>query len=132
MILGIEPKGKIPKPIGARIVIVPITTTLTIEERYKRSGLIGVVAEKSKPRNTLGVIVNTSIDPIIEENFQVGMGVYYGPLSGTEVHLLGKTYRSLEFNEVISTLAEEELPESYKQQVREFLITPPDLADLEI
>lgn len=132
MILSIEPKVKIPKPIGARVVIVPITTTLSIEEKWRRAGLTYVAAERSKPRNTLGIIVSLSIDPIIEENFKTGMGVYFGPLSGTELHLLGKTFRSLEFQEVISTLEEEEIPEAYKQQVREFLLTPAELTDLEV
>ena len=120
-ILGVIPTIIIPKPIGGRIIIVPVTTTLTIEEQYKRAGLIGVAAEKERPRNTLGVIVKISIDPLIQENFQVGQGVYFAPLSGTELTFEGKIFRSLEFNEIISTLEESDLPEPYKDQVRQFL-----------
>lgn len=136
-ILGITPTIPIPKPIGARIIVVPITTTLTIEERARRTisvhnnkPLVAIVADKEKPRNTLGVIVKLSIDPIIEENFKVGQGVYFGPLSGTELHFEGKTFRSLEFQEVISTVEEEELPEPYKQQVRHFLLSPSAVNEL--
>ena|SRR5580765_1825871 len=121
MILGIEPSIRIPKPIGGRIIIRPITTSLTIEERYKKAGLIGVAASKERPRNSIGFIVATSIDPLIEENFKVGMMVYFPPLIGTEIRLLGHSFRSLDFNDVLSSLSEEESPEAYKEQVRSFL-----------
>ena len=136
-VLGIIPTIPIPKPIGARVIVVPITTTLTVEERARRTvsalngkPLVAIVADKEKPRNTLGVVVKLSIDPLIEENFKVGMGVYFGPLSGTELHFEGKTFRSLEFQEVISTVEEEELPEAYKLQVRHFLLSPSSVEDL--
>lgn len=130
-VLGVEVVVVIPKPIGARVVVVPITTTLTMEQRAKQttSALNGqpltvVVADRERPRNTMGIIVKLSIDPIIEENFKVGMGVYYGAHSGVEQTFEGKTYRSLEFQEIISTLEEEEVPEAYKLQVRHFLVSP--------
>lgn len=124
MILGIEPKVKIPKPIGARVIAVPVQTTLTIEERAKKAGLVAVVEERSKPRQTLSIVVKLSIDPFIEENFKVGMGVYHGPLSGKEIGLEGKWFRSFGFEDIEATLEEEEVPEDYKKQVRHFLLSP--------
>lgn len=121
-ILGVTPTIKIPKPIGGRVIIRAITSTLTIEEKYKRAGLIGVAAQKEKPRNSIGFILATSIDPIIQENFKVGMMVYFPPLLGTEITLLGHTFRSLDFNDILSTIEEEEAPESYKTQVIDFLL----------
>ena len=127
-ILGITPAIKIPKPIGGRIIVRPITTTLTIEERYARiksplngKSLIGVAAQKEKPRNSCGIIVAISIDPLIQENFKVGQMVWFAPLLGSEIALLGHTFRSLDFNDVLSTEEEENTPESYKDQVRSFL-----------
>ena len=120
-ILGITPTIKIPKPIGGRVIVRTITSTLTIEEKYKRAGLIGVAAQKERPRNSIGFILATSIDPIIQENFKVGQMVYFPPLLGTEINLLGHTFRSLDFNDILSSIEEEESPESYKDQVRSFL-----------
>lgn len=121
MILGVEPKIKIPKPIGGRVIIRAITSTLTIEEKYKRAGLIGVAAQKERPRNSIGFILAISQDPLIVENFKVGQMVYFPPLMGTEISLLGHTFRSLDFNDILSTIEEKEAPESYKDQVRSFL-----------
>jgi co-chaperonin GroES (HSP10) len=120
-VLGIEPIIKIPKPIGGRIIICTITTSLTIEEQYKKAGLIGVSAQKEQPRNSCGIIVKTSIDPLIEENFKVGMLVYFAPLMGTNITFLGNTFRSLDFSDILSTIEENETPEDYKDQVRSFL-----------
>lgn len=130
MILGITPTIPIPKPIGARIICVPITTTLTIEERAKRAGLHAVVIDKERPRQSFGIIVEISIDPIIEENFKVGMGIWFGPLSGQELPFEGKVFRSLEFQEIISSTPEEKVPEPYKVQVRHFLLSPSPVEDL--
>lgn len=120
-ILGIEPQIKIPKPIGGRIIIRAIKTSLTIEEQYKKAGLIGVAATKEKPRNSIGIILAVSIDPMIEENFKVGQMVYFPPLNGTNIQLLGHEFRALDFNDILSTLEENETPEEYKNQVRSFL-----------
>jgi co-chaperonin GroES (HSP10) len=121
MILGITPSIKIPKPIGGRVIIRAITSTLTIEEKYKRAGLIGVAAQKERPRNSIGFILAISQDPLIVENFKVGQMVYFPPLMGTEISLLGQTFRSLDFNDILSTIEEEEAPEPYKTQVQSFL-----------
>jgi co-chaperonin GroES (HSP10) len=120
-ILGVEPKIKIPKPIGGRVIVKPIITTLTIEERYKQAGLIGVSAQKEKPRPSCGTILAISVDPIITENFKVGQLVWFNSLLGTEIALLGQSFRALDFNDVLSTEEEENTPESYKDQVRSFL-----------
>lgn len=109
---------------------VPVTTTLTIEERAKRSGLVAVLDQKSRPKVTLSIIVKISIDPLIQENFCVGMGIYHGPMAGQEVWLEGKAFRSFEFQEVNSTLDEEEIPEAYKTQARHFLLSPGADAEL--
>lgn len=120
-ILGMTPTIKIPKPIGGRIIIRAIKTSLTIEEQYKRAGLIGVAAKKEEPRNSCGIIVAASIDPLIAENFKVGMLVWFPPLIGTNITFLGHVFRSLDFNDVLSTAEENETPEAYKDQVRSFL-----------
>lgn len=120
-ILGITPSIKIPKPIGGRIIIRPVKSSLTIEEQYKKAGLIGVAASKEKPRNSFGIILKVSVDPIMQENFKPGMLVYYPPLLGGEIQFLGHEFRSLDFNDILSSLDEDEYPEAYKDQVRSFL-----------
>jgi co-chaperonin GroES (HSP10) len=129
-ILGITPTVIIPKPIGARIITIPVPTTMTIEERAKKSGLVVVMADKSKPKLTFGVIVRVSIDPVMEENFKVGQGVFFRGLDGTDQTVEGKTFRSFEFNEIQSTLEEEEYSEAHKIYVRHFLCSPVDLNEL--
>jgi len=120
-ILGVEPKIKIPKPIGGRIIVRTIQTSLTIEEKYKKAGLYGVSAQKEKPRNSIGFILAISQDPLIQENFKVGMMVYFPPLMGTNIQLMGQEFRALDFNDILSTLEEAEAPEEYKKEAQAFL-----------
>ena|ERR1700744_3500303 len=129
-ILGVEVTITIPEPMGARIIVVPVVTTLTIEERGKKAGLTMVLADKSKPRPTLGIVIALPLDPFMRENFKIGEGVYFNGLAGTDMYFEGKTFRSLEFNEIISKVPEEKVPEPYKLQVRHFLISPPDTTGL--
>src|SRR5262245_49044680 len=109
-ILGIIPSIKIPKPIGGRVNIRPIKSTLTIEERYRKAGLIGVAAEKERPRNSSGIIVSISIDPLIQENFKVGMMVWFPPLLGTDILFLGHSFRTLDFGDILNTEEEVNIP----------------------
>lgn len=127
LILGITPTTPIPKPIGARIVVVPIQTTLSIEQRFENAGLVLVAADEEKPRLSYGIIVKTSIDPLIAENFRVGMGVYFGGLSGTDMIKRGKVFRSFDFGEILGTDEEDEVDEEYKDYVRSFLTSSAEL-----
>lgn len=125
MILGIEPKIVIPKPIGARVTLVEIVTTLSIEEQYKKAGLIGVTAGENRPKPTCGVVVAMSKDPIVLDNYKLGMGVYFYGHSGQHVWFEEKQFRTLDWNDIINTLEEEEVPEQWKEYVRNFLLNQP-------
>lgn len=122
MILDTTPTIVIPKPKGGRLLVVDITTTLSIEERAKKSGLHVFTLDKSKPRNTCGVIIALGPDPILEANeFKVGQGAYFNYNSGVRVIFEGCEFRSLEWNEVISTLDQKDLPADWITQVQSFL-----------
>lgn len=124
-ILGVEPKIMIPKPIGARVTLVEIKTTLSVEEQYKRAGLVGVSAEDNRPRNTCGIIVALGRDPIVADNYSVGMGCWFYAHAGQHIDFQDRRFRTLDWNDILNTIEEEEVrrdcPE-WVDQVTRFLL----------
>ena len=107
-----QQKSLVPSPMGCRVAVKDINTSLSIEERAKRSGLVAVVNDRSRPRNTLGRIVALGTDPFLQENgLEVGQVVCFGALSGTGVVLQGVQYRIIGFSDIISTIPPEAVPE---------------------
>lgn len=84
------------KPLGARLLVEPIITTLSLEERAAAAGLEIVIENENKPRPTQGRVIALGSDPLLREEVKEGDIVFFHPYSGSEVTLCGKTYRQLE------------------------------------
>jgi co-chaperonin GroES (HSP10) len=97
------------RPLGARLLVEPIITTLSLEERAAQAGLEIVVEHENRPRPTQGRVVALGSDPLLREEVKEGNIVFFHPYSGSEVTLVGKTYRQLEHTEVTGVM-EEDVP----------------------
>ena len=101
--------NKLPKPLGARILVEEIITSLSIRERGKRAGLTVITNEDDKHTSncSMGLVLATGTDPFVEENgVKVGKVVYFSRHAGMETWLEGKRYRTLDFTELTSVLDE--------------------------
>lgn len=103
------------KPLGPRLLVEPIITTLSLEERARRAGLEIVVESDNRPRPTQGTIVALGSDPLMHEQMKVGDVVFFAPYSGNEVTLEGKVYRQLELQDVTGVLEPTERSEQSLQ-----------------
>jgi co-chaperonin GroES (HSP10) len=96
------------RPMGARIIVDDIITSLSVEKRAEAAGLVAVVADKERPRNTEGRVIAVGPDPLVQENVNVGDKVSFSYLDGTFVYIDGVRFRSLEFQQIIMVTKEEE------------------------
>jgi len=92
------------KPLGARLLVDPIITTVGLEERARMSGLEIVLEEDNVPPPTQGRVVALGSDPLLREEVHEGDIVFFNRHSGHEVWLEGKCFRQLEHNEVTGVL----------------------------
>jgi co-chaperonin GroES (HSP10) len=99
--------AKIYTPVGARIIVEEITTSLSLEQRAANAGLEIITDERNRPKPSEGVIVALGSDPLLHDLFQVGDHVHFSRLGGTYVYHEGMQYRSLEVQEVIGVVREE-------------------------
>ena len=121
-ILGVEPTIVIPRPVGSRVTVVEIKTTLSIEEQYRKAGLVPVASDDNRPKNTCGIIIALGRDPVVHDNYSIGEGVYFFPHSGSHVKFEGIEFRTLDWNDILNVVEEEKVPEDWKVQVRNFLL----------
>lgn len=102
---------KIPKPMGARILVEELVTSLSIRERGKRSNLTIITNEDDELKNncTMGVIIALGTDPFLVDNgLAVGKVVYFSRHDGIHTHIEGIRYRTLDFQMITNML--DELP----------------------
>lgn len=97
-------KPQIPKPIGARILVIDVEPIDEVTDRAKRAGLYVVTLEMNKPKPTTGKVVAIGNDPLVQECFKLGQTVFFQKHAGTYIIVEGIQYRSLEMNEVISVM----------------------------
>ena len=95
------------KPLGSRLLVETINTTLSLEERAKNAGLEIVVEMENRPRPTQGKVLALGPDPLLHEQIKVGDTVFFMPYAGSEVTLEGVTYRQLELGEVTGVMQDE-------------------------
>jgi chaperonin GroES len=95
------------KPLGPRLLVEPIITTLSLEERAKQAGLEIVIEQDNRPRPTQGKVVALGPDPLLREQIKEGDVVFFAPYSGNEVTLEGKTFRQLELQDVTGVMGPE-------------------------
>jgi co-chaperonin GroES (HSP10) len=95
------------KPLGARVYVEDIVTTLSIEERAQRAGFVAIVNEENRPKATQGRVVAIGTDPFIQEHIVVGDVVFFSSLAGTRIYVAERELRCLEFNELTGVEHEE-------------------------
>jgi len=96
------------KPFGSRLLVDPITTTLSLEERGRKIGIEVIVEQENVPRPTQGRVVALGSDPLLHESVKVGDIVFFHYNSGHGVTLQGHEFRQLEISEITGILSEEE------------------------
>jgi co-chaperonin GroES (HSP10) len=92
------------KPFGARLLVDPIETTLSLEDRAQRAGLEIVLEQDHRPRPTQGRVVALGADPLLQESIKIGDVVFFAPYSGNDVVLEGVTFRQLELQDVTGVM----------------------------
>lgn len=95
------------KPLGARLLVEPIITTLSLEERARNAGLEIVVEQDNVPAPTQGKVIALGPDPFLREQIKENDIVFFSRYAGNEVVLAGITYRQLELSEVTGVMQEE-------------------------
>lgn len=98
---------KISRPLGSRILVEDIITTLSIEQRAKNAGFVAIVNEDNRPKSTQGRVIAVGTDPLLQDEIHLGDVVSFSYLSGTRIYIDEHEFRSLEFNEIIMVTREE-------------------------
>lgn len=101
----------VPRPLGPRILVEEVVTSLSIRERGKRAGLEVITNDdgNQKDNATIGLILATGNDPLfVDEALEVGKVVYFDRYGGKNTFYEGRRYRTLMFSEITNVL--EELP----------------------
>lgn len=91
------------KPTGGRIFVRDIISSLSVEERAKRAGIIAIVNDSNRPKATMGQVVAIGNDPLIADYCKVGDVVYFGPLAGKKIVQEGHEVRILELPDIEAT-----------------------------
>ena len=92
------------KPLGARLLVEPIVTTVSLEKRAEEAGLSIILEQESIPRPTQGTVIALGSDPLLREEIKEGDIVFFHSYSGSDVTLAGKTYRQLEHQDVTGVM----------------------------
>lgn len=95
------------KPLGPRLLVEPIITTLSLEERATQAGLEIVLENDNRPLPTQGKVIALGSDPLLREEIREGDIVFFEKYSGHDVTLAGRTYRQLLHQEVTGVMQEE-------------------------
>lgn len=99
---------KVIRPLGARVIVEEIVTTLSLEERGSKLGITVITDDSNRPRPTQGKVIALGTDPFLQENGLVeGCIVSFAPHAGIRVYVEEREYRSLEFQELIAITTEE-------------------------
>jgi co-chaperonin GroES (HSP10) len=83
-----------------------------VTARMSAAGLHAVVLDENVPKPTEGRVVAVGSDPMVQELIQVGNVVTFSKYAGHHQIVEGRTYRSLEFREIIACIR----PKKTKQQ----------------
>lgn len=95
------------KPLGPRLLVEPIITTLSLEERASQAGLEIVLEQENRPLPTQGKVIALGSDPLLREEIKEGDIVFFEKFSGHDVTLAGRTYRQLLHQEVTGVISAE-------------------------
>jgi len=92
------------RPLGARLLVKPIVSTLSLVERGKLSNLEVVVEDDNRPQPTQGEVIALGEDPLLRELVKVGDIVHFSRFAGHNVTLQDEEYRMLEMQEVTAVM----------------------------
>jgi co-chaperonin GroES (HSP10) len=107
---------KISTPLGARVIVEEIITTLSLEARGEASNIYVVTEERNRPNSTQGKVVALGNDPILRESgLREGSIVTFAELSGKYVFIEDVRYRCIEWQEII--MVTNEVPEEVVNEV---------------
>jgi co-chaperonin GroES (HSP10) len=95
------------RPLGARIFVRDVVTTLSIEARAEAAGFIAIVNDENKPRPTEGVVLAIGNDPLIQEFCKVGDTVVFDWHAGRRIYEGGEEYRALDLPELLGVRSNE-------------------------
>lgn len=100
------------KPLGARLLVDPIITTVSLEKRAELAGIEIVLEQDNVPKPTQGRVIALGSDPLLHEELKIGDIVFYNWHSGNDVVLEGKTFRQLEHQDVTGVMQEDDVKTS--------------------
>ena len=95
------------KPLGARLLVDPIITTVSLEKRAELAGLEIVLEQENIPKPTQGRVIALGSDPLMHEEIKIGDTVFFSWHSGHDVVLDGKTFRQLEHQDITAVMQDD-------------------------
>ena len=88
-------------PIGARVFVREIQVIDEVTKRAEEAGLAVVIAEASKPKPTMGIVLKVGNDPLMSELCEPGWIVMFSKHAGSTFMEHGQMYRNIELHEII-------------------------------
>lgn len=107
------------KPLGARLLVDPIITTVSLEKRAELAGIEIVLEQDNVPRPSQGRVVAVGSDPLLQEEVKVGNIVFFKWHDASEVWLEGVKFLQIEHQSVTGVMFDEDAKTS-----SELLTTP--------
>lgn len=99
---------KVSRPLGARVIVKEIITTLSLEARGAKLGIKVITNDNNRPRSTQGRVIALGTDPFLQENgLREDCIVTFAPHAGIRIFIEDEEFRSLEFQELIMITTEE-------------------------
>lgn len=104
---------KVMKPLGARVIVEELKSSLSLTERGKQSGLTVVAYDENLPQNTMGKILALGTDPLLHEVVKVGQVAFFSKSAGVKQYLEGRQFRILELQEILAVQEWEEVRQQH-------------------
>lgn len=99
---------KVSRPLGARVIVKEIITTLSLEARGAKLNIKVITHDNNRPRSTQGRVIALGTDPFLRDNgLEEGCIVTFAPHAGIRIFIEDEEFRSLEFQELIMITTEE-------------------------
>lgn len=99
--------GKVMKPLGARVIVQEIITTLSLEARGAKAGIKVITSDDNRPRPTQGKVIALGNDPMLQEvGLTEGCIITFAPHAGIRIYVEEEEFRSLELQEIIMITTE--------------------------
>lgn len=105
------------KPLGARLLVDPIITTVSLEKRAELAenaftgsrGIELILEHENVPKPTQGRVIAVGSDPLLQEEVHIGDIVFFEWHSASELWLEGKLFLRLEHQSVTGVMFEDDI-----------------------